>query len=144
MKTRVPGGEASRSSGRTAARSSRSYWLVAEDGRAGAGPLVLRLDHGLRVLPVFGFEEEAHLFSRRAGRDVRGIEFHRLFSLLRGPLRNVELLALDPLSDAPGDLLDGATSLTRQRFLDSMLSAGSTVGRGIVNGPRRASDRGSP
>ena len=143
-KTRTRVGGASRFSGRPAARPRRSYWLVAGDGRPGPGPLVLRLDDGLRVLPVFGFEEEARLFSRRAGREVRRIESCRLASLLRGPLRDVELLALDPISDASADLLDGAASLTRQRFLGSLLGAGSTVGRGVVDGSRGVPEWGSP
>ncbi len=128
-KTRARAGEAPRPSWRSAARPSRSYWLVVGDGRAGPGPLVLRLDDGLRVLPVFGFEEEARLFAWRAGREVRRIEPGALLSLLRGPLRGVELVALDPLSDAPADLLDVAASLTRQRFLGSLLGAGSTARR---------------
>ena len=148
IKTSARGDEASRpsgrSSGRPAARPGRSYWLVAGDARAGLSPLVVRLDYGLRVLPVFGFEEEARLFSRRAGGNIRRIEPCRLVSLLRGPLRNVERLALDPLSDAPADLLDEAASLSRQRFLCSLLGAGSTAGRGAVDGRRGASERGSP
>ena len=144
METRTPVGGVSRFSGRSAARSSRPYWLVAGDGRTGPGPLILRLDDGLRVLPVFGFEEEARIFSRRAGRDVRGIEPRRLVSLLRGPLRSVELLALDPISDRPADLLDGATSLTRQRFLGSLLGAASAARRGTVDGPRGVPEWGSP
>ena len=132
------------SSGRASARPRRSYWLVVEDGRVGPDPLVLGLDDGLRVLPVFGFEEEARLFAWRVGRSVRKIEFDGLVSLLRGQLRGVELVALDPPSDAPADLLNVTASLTRQRFLGSLLGAGGTVGRGIVDGPRGASDRGSP
>ena len=142
-------GVASRSSGRSAARSRRYYWLVVGDSQAGSDLPILWLDDGRGVLPVFGFEEEACIFARRTrrgGRAVRRTGADGLVSLLRGPLRGVELVALDPLSDTPADVLNGSASLTRQRFLNFLLGAGSTAegARGLADGPRETSDRRSP
>ena len=85
------------------------------------------------MLPVFGFEEEAGLFarlSRRGGRGVLRIGIDELVSLLCGPLGGVDLVALDPLSDAEADLLDGSASLTRQRFLDLLTGSSNSGGAG--------------
>ena len=91
------------------------------------------LANGRRVLPVFGFEEEAGLFarlSRRGGRSVLRIGIDELFSLLCAPLGGVDLVALDPVSDAEADVLDGSASLTRQRFLDYLLGPRNSGGLG--------------
>jgi hypothetical protein len=85
------------------------------------------------VLPVFGFEEEAGLFarlSRRGGRGVLRIGIGELVSLLRGPLGGIDLVALDPLSDAEADVLEGSPSLTRQRFLDLLIGPRNSGGSG--------------
>lgn len=124
-------GEASRLFGRpegTVGRRS-TYWLVEEHGRVRPEVLVSRLADGRRVLPVFGFEEEADLFVRldlRGGRNVRQTGSDELVSLLRGPLGDVELVALDPLSDTEADMLNRSTSLNRREFLEFL--AGPTQG----------------
>lgn len=116
---------------RPAVRPERgdACWLVVERGHAGSAPLILGLADGRRVLPVFGFEEEANLFarlSRRGGRGVLRIGTDELLSILCG----VDLVALDPLSDAEADVLDGSSSLTRQRFLDLLIGPGNSDGPG--------------
>jgi hypothetical protein len=118
-----------------AARPGRrnACWLVVERGYAGFAPLIVGLADGRGVLPVFGFEEEAGLFarlSRRGGRSVLRIGIDELVSLLCGPLGGVDLVALDPLSDAEADALDGSAGLTRQRFLDFLLGPRNSGGSG--------------
>jgi hypothetical protein len=100
------------------------------------------LANGRRVLPVFGFEEEAGLFarlSRRGGRSVLRIGIDELFSLLCAPLGGVDLVALDPVSDAEADVPDGSASLTRQRSLSFRLDRGTRRVRekSCECGPRR-------
>jgi hypothetical protein len=104
-----------------------------ERGYAGFVPLIVGLADGRGVLPVFGFEEEAGLFarlSRRGGRSVLRIGIDELVSLLCGPIGGVDLVALDPLSDAEADALDGSAGLTRQRFLDFLLGPRNSGGSG--------------
>lgn len=121
--------EASWFFGRSAGTAGRrnTYWLVEERGCGGLEVPISVLAAGLRVLPVFGFEEEAGLFLRlafRGGRWVRRIGTGELVSLLRGPLGGVEFVALDPLSDAEADMLDESMSLSRQGFLDFLHRTG--------------------
>lgn len=118
--------EASRFSEWSAGSPGRpnTYWLIEERGRAGSETPIAGLADGRRVLPIFGFEEEARLFVRlsfMSGRRVLRIGTDELVSLLFGPFDDVELVALDPLSDAETDMLNGSVSLSRQRFLDFLL-----------------------
>lgn len=122
--------ESSRLFRRSAGTAGRrnTYWLVEERVRVRPEVVVLRLADGRRVLPVFGFEEEADLFARMPPRDDRSVRrtgTDELVSLLRGPLGDVELVALDPLSDAEADMLNGSVSLTRQEFLDFLVRPGT-------------------
>ncbi|HEV2093272.1 MAG TPA: hypothetical protein VGR18_08935 [Rubrobacter sp.] len=134
---------------------THTHWLVL--GRAGSDLPIVESADGRGVLPVFGFEEEAGLFarlSRRGGQSIRRIETDDLVSLLCGPLEGVDLVALDPLSDAEADVMEGSVSLTRQRFLDFLLGPGSPDGldqnpgqtdrRGPSGSTRRGPGRRSP
>lgn len=106
------------------------YWLVEEGGRDALRVRILELVDGRRVLPIFSFPEEAGLFAWRATRHrcgVRRTSPGEFTSLLGG----VDLVALDPLSDAEGALLDGSVSLARDEFLGSF-------GRGIPAANQRA------
>ena len=79
---------------------------------------------GRSVLPVFSFEEEATLFlclGAHGGWQVRRAGPGELVSLLYGPCREVELVALDPMSDVDTDVIDGLVSLGRKRFVDILL-----------------------
>ncbi len=110
-----------------------TYWLAVERGHPGSVPPVLGLADGRGVLPVFGFEEENGLFarlSRRGGRSVLRIGIGEIVSLLCGPLGGADLVALDALSDAEADVLDGSASLTRQGFLGFLLGPENSGGSG--------------
>ncbi len=82
------------------------------------------LDDGRTVLPVFSFEEEAALYLRRGLRgswQLRRTEAGELVSLLCSLCREVELVALDPVSDVEADVMNGFVSLERERFVDVLL-----------------------
>lgn len=116
------------------------YWLVEDRDTTEPEAGVSTLTDGRRVLPVFGFEEEADLSVRlapRDGRGVRRIEAGELVSLLHGPFNGVELVALDPLSDAPADVLGGSVGLTRRESLDFLLRPATPAGPGspVGGGP---------
>ena len=80
---------------------------------------------GRTVLPVFSFEEEAALYLRLGTRGscwVRPIGPGELVSLLYGPCREVDLVALDPMSDVVlPDVMNKLVSLERGRFVDVLL-----------------------
>ncbi len=92
--------------------------------------MALRLAGGERVVPVFGFEEEAELFLRFGTGPAEGRWLVRetgageLASLLLGPLSGVGRVALDPL---PGGLVRavvGLVSTDREGFVARLLAAG--------------------
>jgi hypothetical protein len=86
--------------------------------------LTTSLADGRRVLPVFSFEEEAALFlclGLHGSWQVRRTGPGELVSLLYGPCREVELVALDPMSDVETDVMNKLVSLERRRFVDVLL-----------------------
>lgn len=79
---------------------------------------------GRRVLPVFSFEEEAALFlclGVQGSWQVRPTGPGELVSLLYGPCREVELVALDPISGVETDMMNRLISVERSRFVDILL-----------------------
>jgi hypothetical protein len=107
-----------------------SYWLITKLRRARVDVLTMGLAHGRSVLPVFSFEEEAALFLRRSVQEswqVRRAEPRQLLTLLCGPYREVELVALDPMSDAEADAVNRLASLERERFIDVLLRREASV-----------------
>jgi hypothetical protein len=112
----------------TAVRRSR-YWLLAKRRRGELEVLTTSLADGRRMLPVFSFEEEAALFlylGVQGSWQVRQTGAGELVSLLYGPCRGVELVALDPMSDAETDVMNGLVSLERGRFVNVILRREST------------------
>jgi hypothetical protein len=86
--------------------------------------LTTNLADGRRVLPVFSFEEEAALFLYLGVQDswqVRRTGAGELVSLLYGLCREVELVALDPMSDGETDVMNRLVGLERGRFVDVLL-----------------------
>lgn len=84
------------------------YWLIARRTPHRLEVLTPRLADARRVLLVFSLEEEAALYLRRS---IRGswrlwrTETEELVSLLYGLCREVELVVLDPMSDAETDVV---------------------------------------
>ena len=75
------------------------------------------------ALPVFSFAEEARLFIRLgplvgAGWRAAKIGPQQLASLLLGPLRGIERVALDPLPGVGPDPVNRLLCLSRESFLD--------------------------
>ena len=107
----------------TAMRRS-PYWLLAKRRCGRLEVLTTSLADGRRVLPVFSFEEEGALFlclGVQGSWQVRRTGAGELVSLLYGPCRNVELVALDPMSDVEADVVNRLVSLERKRFVDILL-----------------------
>jgi hypothetical protein len=81
-------------------RPTRTRWLIARDRDTGVEVFAVKRDGG-RILPVFGFEEEAELFLRLGalgdGWRARETSSGELVSVLCGPCARVEKVALDPL-----------------------------------------------
>ena len=101
-----------------------SYWLITKRRRGRVDVMTIGLADGRNVLPVFSFEEEAALFLRlgvQGSWQVRRAEAGELISLLYGPCRGVELVALDPVSDVEAELVNRFVSFGRKRFADVLL-----------------------
>lgn len=102
----------------------RSFWLLVKRGRGTLEVLTTAFDEGRRALPVFSFEEEANLYLRSRVRDkwrARRTGVGELVSLLYTLCRKVELVALDPVSEAEIDVADRLVSLGRERFMHVFL-----------------------
>ncbi len=102
----------------------KTYWLLAKRRRGRLEVLITSLADGRRVLPVFSFEEEAALFlclSVEGSWQVRRIGPGELVSLLYGPCREVDMVALDPMSYVETDVINKLVSLERGRFVDVLL-----------------------
>lgn len=113
----------SRASGRR-----NSYWLITKRRRGRVDLLTMRLADGRSVLPVFSFEEEAALFLGVQGSwQIRRSEAGELVSLLYSLCREVELVALDPVSDVEADMVNTFVSLGRKRFVDILLRREASV-----------------
>ena len=100
------------------------YWLLARHRFGRLEVLTMSLVDGRRVLPVFSFEEEAALFlclGVRGTWQVRRTGPGELVSLLYGPCMQVELVALDPMSEVETDVINNLVSLGRKRFVDILL-----------------------
>ncbi len=107
------------------------YWLLAKRRCGRLEVLTTSLADGRRVLPVFSFEEEAALFLCLGGQgsswQVRRTAPGELVSLLYGPCREVELVALDPISEVETDMMNRLVSVERGRFVDILLRREASV-----------------
>ena len=106
------------------------YWLLAKRRRGRLEVLTTYLTDGRKVLPVFTFEEEADIYLRRGipgSWQVRRTEAGELLSLLYCLCNKVELVALDPASEAETEVMDRLVSLERERFVDVFLRREASV-----------------
>ncbi len=88
------------------------------------------LADGRRALPVFSFEEEAALFlclGDQGSWQARRTGAGELVSLLYDPCREVELVALDPMSEVETDMMNRFVSVERDRFVDILLRREASV-----------------
>ena len=91
-------------------------WVIAKQRCNGLEMFTI----GINVLPVFSFEEEAQMFlglgHAADGWQVRETTCGELISVLYGPCREVEHVALDPV---PG--ITELVSLSRRAFVRALL-----------------------
>ncbi len=119
-----------KSSSHQSGQRGSSYWLISKRRRGRVDIWTMGVADGRNVLPVFSFEEEAALFLSlgvQGSWQVRRVGAGELVSLLYGPCRGVELVALDPVSDVEAALVNRCVSLTRKRFVDVLLCKGTSV-----------------
>lgn len=98
--------------------------MIFEGGGGFAETLTARFTGGEEVLPVFSFREEAEKFlCLRDSRDslqIRETGAGELRSMLCTGLKNIMLVALDPIPEVPGMGVFGLLSLDREAFVDSL------------------------
>jgi hypothetical protein len=130
-----PGSDTNRAK-RTAGQASRrapgrqpvsTYWLIARNDKGRLEVLTTSLAGGEEALPVFSHEEETEMFLRlgRVGFDgwqARESTAGELVSVLCGPCAGVERVVLDPLPEMVAERTVGLVSLSRERFVDLVLS----------------------
>ncbi len=103
------------------------FWLIARDGVGWPGLRTTEFTDGRRALSVFSFEEEAGLYLHHGtsgGWRVRATGVGELVSVLTGPYREVELVALDPLPQRQAEALNSLLCVNRERFVDFLLRKG--------------------
>ena len=133
--TPTPGSDTSRAkpkgeqvSGRAPWRQPGSaYWLIARNENGRLEALATGLAGAEEVLPVFSYEEEAELFLRLwkvedDGWQARESTAGELISMLYGPCGSVKRVALDPLPEMLVERTVGLVSLSRERFVELVLS----------------------
>ncbi len=81
------------------------------------------------MLLVFSFEEETEMFLRLGGYDggdwlARESSVGELVSVLCGPCKDVEGVALDPLPEMLKDGTIGLVGVGRRRFLGRLMARG--------------------
>jgi hypothetical protein len=111
-------------------RSGSVYWLIVKNEN---GQIEILIDglagKGEEALPVFSHEEEAEVFlSLSEAKDddwrARASTAGELISVLCGPCAGATEVALDPLPEMIAQRTLGLVSLSRERFMDLVLSRG--------------------
>jgi hypothetical protein len=113
--------------GRASGRApGSSYWLITKNENGRIEVLTTNLAEGEQALPVFGHEEEAKMFLSLGGAGdgwrVRKSTAGELVSVLHGPCARVRCVALDPVPVMLEEKTVGLVSLSRERFVDLVLS----------------------
>jgi len=115
--------EATRPPGRA---PGSAYWLITKNENCRLEVLTTNVAEGEQALPVFGHEEEAEMFLSLGGAGdgwrVRKSTAGELVSVLCGPCARVGCVALDPVPVMLEEKTMGLVSLSRERFMDLVLS----------------------
>ncbi len=104
----------------------RVYWLLARSEAGRTAMLTVDLDGREGALAVFGFEEEAEMFSLWASGEewrLKQTTAEELAAMLSGPYPAVRFVALDPLPELVSWGMVGLVSLRRERFVDRLLES---------------------
>ena len=104
-----------------------TYWLITRNETSRLEVLATGLVGGEEAIPVFSHEEEAELFLGLwevgvGGWQARESSAGEIISVLCGPCGSVERVALDPLPEMLVERTVGLVSLSRERFVDLVLS----------------------
>ena len=111
-------------------RSGSAYWLIVKNEN---GRIEIFIDglagKGEEALPVFSHEEETEMFlslseAKDDGWRARESTVGELISVLSGPRAGVKEVALDPLPEMVAQRTLGLVNLSRERFIDLVLSRG--------------------
>jgi hypothetical protein len=125
---------------------TRRRWILARRERRQIRLLTIKCLDGTQALPVFSFEEEARRFLE-CGVDspddwqVRTTMDGELISLLYGPCRDVERVALDPSPEKDATPLADLASVSRRSFIDQLGSRSPGSRHSLVIGSRRKARR---
>jgi hypothetical protein len=128
-------GTAEQAPRRAAERAPGSaYWLIARNENGRLEVLATGLAGTEKAMPVFSHEEEAELFLGlwEVGFEdwqARESSAGELISVLYGPCASVERVALDPLPEMLVERTVGLVSLSRERFVDLVLSREQPLAR---------------
>jgi hypothetical protein len=111
-----------------------AYWLIARNENGRLEVLATGLAGTEKAMPVFSHEEEAELFLGlwEVGFEdwqARESSAGELISVLYGPCASVERVALDPLPEMLVERTVGLVSLSRERFVDLVLSREQPLAR---------------
>ena len=105
-----------------------SYWLVTKNENNRMEVFTALLPDGEEALLVFSYEQEAELFlglrAVESGWQVRESTAGELISVLCGPCASATEVSLDPLPEMVTEGALGLVSLSRERFVNLLLSRG--------------------
>ena len=104
-----------------------AYCLIAKNENNRLEVLATGLAGGAEAMPIFSHDEEAEMFLQlgdfmRDGWRVRKSSAGELVSVLCGPCASVKRVALDPLPEMVLERTVGLVSLSRERFVELVLS----------------------
>lgn len=111
-----------------------TYWLIARNETSRLEVLATGLADTEKAMPVFSHEEEAELFLGLwevgvGGWQARESSAGEIISVLCGPCASVERVALDPLPEMLVERTVGLVSLSRERFVDLVMSREQPLAR---------------
>ena len=103
----------------------RAFWLIVRQHTRGLEVFTTGCEGDM--LPVFSFEEEAHMFLRlglpeKEGWRVRESTCGELTSVLHAPCRDIRHVVLDPLPETVCEGTVGFASLDWDYFMQVLLS----------------------
>ena len=108
----------------TIRRPPEAYWLVVRSEAGRTEAQTVDLDGWGKALAVFGFEEEAGMFSLWASEGEwrpKKTTAKALAGMLSGPYAGVEFVALDPLPELVSRGMASLVSLRREHFVDRLV-----------------------
>ena len=100
-------------------------WLIVKHNNCHMSVLTIHCGSDREILPVFSFEEEAEMFLRfgvpEACWQVRQTTAGELISVLYRSCMSVKKVTLDPLPIVDEEMIMDLVSLSRARFLQSLM-----------------------